>query len=80
MNDRQQEVGEEITIEYVPTAPTRNGRTTITGTVKEAMGQTVYVSTSLDDVTLILDSDGDLWARDEDHNDGLFGTIAEIVD
>lgn len=74
------EVGEEITIEYVPTAPIRNGRTTITGTVKEAMGETVYVSTSLDDVTLILDSDGDLWARDDDHNDGLFGTIATVVD
>lgn len=74
------EVGDEITIEYVPTAPIRDGRTTITGTVQEAMSETVYVSTSLDDVTLILDSDGDLWARDDSHNDGLFGTIATIVD
>ena len=74
------EVGDEITIEYVPSAPIRDGRTTISGTVQEVMGETVYVSTPLDDVTLILDSDGDLWARDDTHSDGLFGTIAEIVD
>lgn len=74
------EVGEEVTIEYVPTSPLRKGRTEISGTVKEVMGQNVYVSTSLDDVILILDGDGDLWARDDDHQDGLFGTIAEIVD
>lgn len=73
-------VGDEITIEYVPTAPIRDGRTTISGTVQEAMGETVYVSTSLDDVTLILDPDGDLWARDDTHTDGLFGTIATVVD
>jgi len=73
------EVGGEVTIEYVPTSPLRNGRKSITGTVNQVMGETVYVSTSLDDVILILDSDGDLWARDDTHSDGLFGTIAEIV-
>lgn len=82
MSDMECEIGEEVTIEYVPNFPLDNGRTSISGTVKEVMGQTVYVSTSLDDVTLILDDDGDLWARDDNrnHKDGLYGTIAEIVE
>lgn len=76
------DVSEGCTVEitYAATSKLRSGRRSAEAEVTETCGEIVHLANpfGFDDPTLVLDSDGDLWARDEDGRDRLFGTMARM--
>lgn len=76
--------GDELTVEYTTEAAMERTHRTMDGlTVREQMGNTVYLETPFDDDTLelVLDSDSYLWAREagSPSTDALFGSNAHIL-
>ena len=74
------ESGDTVEIEFIGLAGRTRRRKTMEVEVTEIMGSTAYFEAPYDtDVSLVLGPDGDLWARDEDGKDGLYGT-STVVD
>jgi len=86
VNPEDVDEGSTVTIEYTPESRLlgRGGRKTMEDCeVLEQMGQIVKVANPFEDdeLTLIIDPDGDLWAREgnDASTDGLFGSNARVV-
>lgn len=78
------EPGDRVTLEYTAQASLNRERRSFEDLrVEEVMSNVVYFESPYghtDDITLVLDPEGDLWARDEDGRDGYFGSNAEVVE
>lgn len=73
------ESGDTVEIEFIGVAGRRRKRKTMEVEVTERMAKTIYFEPPYEtDISLVLDPDGDLWARDEDGKDGLFGIATEV--
>lgn len=70
------------TLDYTSEAGLTRERRSMDVEVLEEMGQIVKMDPQYedDDLILVLDPDGDLWAREQGKpsTDGLFGTNAEV--
>lgn len=71
-------------LEYTAEASMRRDRRTMDVEVIEEMGQITKMDPQYedDDLILVLDPDGDLWAREQGKpsTDGLFGSNARVDD
>ncbi|MFC6771465.1 hypothetical protein ACFQDD_08055 [Halorubrum pallidum] len=73
------EPGDSIEIEFLSVAGRSRERKSMDVEVEGVMGQILYLDPGYDiDVGLVLDPDGDLWARDEQGKDGLYGTRSKV--
>lgn len=88
MDTEHLEEGDTVSIEFTAESEGarffgRTGRRTIGGTVDEVSGSVVYVSPDVDDsgdLQLVVDPDGDVWARerDEPSTDSYYGSNAVV--
>jgi len=85
--DGEIEAGSEVTVAFTSQAGLGAGeRRQMTGVeVRQRMGELVYLRPpydDADDLELVLDGDGCLWAREQGcpGTDGLFGTNARLED
>lgn len=77
--DSELESVDTVEIEFIGLAGRTRERKTMEVEVTEWMGSTAYFETPYDtDISLVLDPDGDLWARDEEGSDGLYGTSTMV--
>lgn len=78
-------MNDTVDIEYTAEAAmNRDRRTLENATVLQETGQIKYLDPGYegDDLILVLDPDGDLWAREQGKpsTDGLFGSNARVVE
>jgi len=78
--DSEVESGNTVELEFISLAGRTRERETMEAEVTERMSNVVYFDPPYEiDVSLVLDPEGDLWARDEQGNDKLYGT-STVVD
>ena len=78
--------GDTVKVEYttVPNVVYGRKRSSLTTIVSEVLGEIVYLHDYYhgdDDLTLVIDPEGDMWAREtgKPSTDGLFGTNTQIT-